>query len=185
MSEPGGESTPSTGGSSTCSCAPGQLPLAADQRDLAGHDRERAALRPGAAADQHAELVSVYEGAGVRCHYLEPDPHLLPGLRPRLERDDPGGAVVTQLNQWWRRGEYAPVIRFYEAAGIPVFGMVTAAALEGGDVMIVEPGRVVIGTGESRTQERRRPPARWLVRGERLGGPGRADPRASSSTSTC
>ena len=64
----------------------------------------------------------------------------LPGVRARLERDDPGGAVVTQLHQWWRRGEYAAVIRFYQEAGIPIRGMITAGALEGGDVMIVEPG---------------------------------------------
>ena len=31
--------------------------------------------------------------------------------------------------------------------------MITAGSLEGGDVMIVEPGAVLIGTGESRTQE--------------------------------
>jgi N-dimethylarginine dimethylaminohydrolase len=31
--------------------------------------------------------------------------------------------------------------------------MITAGSLEGGDVMIVEPGAVVIGAGETRTQE--------------------------------
>jgi N-dimethylarginine dimethylaminohydrolase len=72
----------------------------------------------------------------------------------------PWGPVVTQLQQWWRRGEYAPVIQFYEDAGIEVFRMITAAALEGGDVMILEPGTVVIGTGETRTQE---PAARQLA----------------------
>jgi N-dimethylarginine dimethylaminohydrolase len=60
--------------------------------------------------------------------------------------------VITQLNQWWRRGEYAAAIRFYQDSGIPIRGMITAAALEGGDVMIVEPGSMVIGDGEERTQ---------------------------------
>jgi N-dimethylarginine dimethylaminohydrolase len=32
--------------------------------------------------------------------------------------------------------------------------MITAGSLEGGDVMIVEPGSVLIGAGETRTQER-------------------------------
>ena len=72
----------------------------------------------------------------------------------------PWGPVVTQMRQWWRRGEYAPVIRFYEEAEIPIFRMITAAALEGGDVMIVEPGCVLIGVGEARTQE---PAARQLA----------------------
>jgi N-dimethylarginine dimethylaminohydrolase len=52
------------------------------------------------------------------------------------------------------------VIRFYEQAGIPIAAMITAAALEGGDVMIVEPGRVVIGCSGARTQE---PAARQLA----------------------
>ena len=115
----------------------------------------------GEAARQHAELVSAYEQAGVHCHWLEPDPALPYQV---FARDSsvmtPWGPVVTQLQQWWRRGEYAPVVRFYQGAGIEIHRMVTAAALEGGDVMILEPGTVVIGTGETRTQE---PAARQLA----------------------
>jgi N-dimethylarginine dimethylaminohydrolase len=110
---------------------------------------------------QHAEMVGVYEDAGVRVHLLEPDAALPYQV---FARDSSvmtaTGAVVTQLNQWWRRGEYAAVIRFYEASGIPVRGMITAAALEGGDVMMLEPGVAVIGAGEARTQE---PAARQLA----------------------
>jgi N-dimethylarginine dimethylaminohydrolase len=65
----------------------------------------------------------------------------------------PNGTVITQLAQPWRRGEYAPAIRFHQEAGIPIRGMVTAGSLEGGDVMIVEAGAVLIGSGETRTQE--------------------------------
>lgn len=111
-------------------------------------------FEPETAAAQHADLVSTYEGAGVRCHYLEPDPALPYQV---FARDSsvatPWGGVVTQLNQPWRRGEYAAVIHFYQEAGIPIFRMITAGSLEGGDVMIVEPGTVLIGTGESRTEE--------------------------------
>ena len=70
---------------------------------------------------------------------------------------------MTQLHQWWRRGEYAPVIRFYQENEIPIRGMVTAAALEGGDFVVVEPGRALIGNGEERTQEpAARQVAAWL-----------------------
>jgi N-dimethylarginine dimethylaminohydrolase len=116
---------------------------------------------PERARRQHAELVSMFEGAGVRCHFLEPDPALPYQV---FARDSslmtPHGAVVTQMRQWWRRGEYAAVIRFYQDAGIRIAAMITAAALEGGDVMIVEPGRVVIGCSGERTQE---PGARQLA----------------------
>jgi N-dimethylarginine dimethylaminohydrolase len=107
-----------------------------------------------ASRSQHAELVSLYEEAGVRCHFLEPDPALPYQV---FSRDSsamtPSGAIVTQLHQWWRRGEYAPVIRFLQENGVPIRGMITAGALEGGDVMIVEPGAMLIGVGGERTQE--------------------------------
>ena len=110
-------------------------------------------FEPDAAAAQHRELVSAYEGAGVRCHFLEPDPALPYQV---FARDSsvmtPWGALVTQLKQWWRRGEYAPVVRFYESAGIPIWRMASAAAIEGGDVIVLEPGVALIGTGEERTE---------------------------------
>jgi N-dimethylarginine dimethylaminohydrolase len=118
-------------------------------------------FQPERARRQHAELVSIYEDSGVRCHFLDPDPALPYQV---FSRDSsvmtPRGAVVTQLRQWWRRGEYAAVISFYQEAGIPIEAMITAAALEGGDVMIIEPGRVLIGHSEARTQE---PAARQLA----------------------
>jgi N-dimethylarginine dimethylaminohydrolase len=111
-------------------------------------------FEPDVALRQHAEMVAAYEQAGVRCHFLEPDPALPYQV---FTRDSsvmtPAGAVVTQPAQWWRRGEYAPVIRFYEEAGIPIRGMISAGSLEGGDVMLLEPGLALIGTGGARTQE--------------------------------
>jgi len=109
---------------------------------------------PGLAATQHAEMVSAYGDAGVRCHFIEPDPALPYQVFARdSSAMGPNGTFITQLSQWWRRGEYAPAIRFHQEAGIPIRGMVTAGSLEGGDVMIVEPGSVLIGSGETRTQE--------------------------------
>jgi len=128
-----------------------------------------------AARAQHAELVSIYERAGVRCHYLEPDPALPYQV---FARDSsvmtPNGSVVTQLHQWWRRGEYAAVIRFLQGNEVPIRGMITAGALEGGDVMIVEPGAMLIGAGEERTQEvAARQLAAWM---ERDGWEARVEP---------
>jgi N-dimethylarginine dimethylaminohydrolase len=106
------------------------------------------------AGRQHAALVQAYEAAGVRCHFLDPDPALPYQVFTRDSSTmGPNGTVVTQPAQWWRRGEYAAVIRFHQGAGIPIRGMITAGSLEGGDVMIAEPGAVLIGAGETRTQE--------------------------------
>jgi arginine deiminase len=105
---------------------------------------------------QHAEMVSAYEAAAVRCHFLDPEP----GLPYQVFARDsslmtPWGAVITKLRQPWRRGEDAAVIRFYEESGTPICEAIGAGALEGGDVMILEPGRVLIGLGvaEERTEE--------------------------------
>jgi N-dimethylarginine dimethylaminohydrolase len=104
---------------------------------------------PEDARRQHAEMVSIYEEAGVRVHFLDPDPALPYQVFARDSSINiSGGPIVTQCAQWWRRGEYAPVIRFYQ---------------ERGDFMIVEPGVAAIGTGEERTQERAaRQVAGWL-----------------------
>ncbi|MBA2630506.1 MAG: hypothetical protein H0U84_05735 [Thermoleophilaceae bacterium] len=122
------------------------------------------AFSPEDARRQHAEMVSVYEQAGVTVHFLEPDPALPYQVFARDSSINiPGGPVVTQCAQWWRRGEYAPVIRFYQGMSIEIQEMVTAGSLEGGDFMIVEPGVAAIGTGEERTQEQAaRQVAGWL-----------------------
>ena len=110
-------------------------------------------------------MVAAYEEAGVRVHLLEPDAALPYQVFARdSSAMTTGGAVITQLHQWWRRGEYAAAIRFYQENEIPIRAMITAGALEGGDVMILEPGCAVIGAGEARTQEQAaRQLAGWLA----------------------
>ena len=89
----------------------------------------KATLASGATFDrelmlrQHAEMVDAYAGAGVAVHWLDADEQLPYQV---FARDSsvmtPYGAVVTQMAQWWRRGEYAPVIRFYQEHGHPDLG---------------------------------------------------------------
>ena len=103
---------------------------------------------------QHREMVQAYEDAGVQVHFLEPDENLPYQVYARDSSFmTPYGAVVTQMAQWWRRGEYAPVLRFYQQARIPIFDMVTAGSFEGGDFDVIEPGCVLIGYCGERTQE--------------------------------
>jgi N-dimethylarginine dimethylaminohydrolase len=106
------------------------------------------------AVRQHDEMVDAYESAGVTVHFLEPDPALPYQVYARDSSFmTPNGAVVTQMAQWWRRGEYAPVIHFYQELGIPIYRMVTAGSFEGGDFDVIEPGCVLIGYCGERTQE--------------------------------
>lgn len=132
-------------------------------------------LTPADAMAAHGEMASAYEDAGVTVHRLEPDPALHYQV---FSRDSSiwssEGPIVTQMHQWWRRGEYAPVIRFYEGAGIPISHMVTAGAFEGGDVVLPKARTALIGHCEERTQK----PAAEQVRGwlEELGWEVRLQP---------
>lgn len=106
------------------------------------------------ALKQHREMVQAYEDAGIKVHFLEADENLPYQVFARDSNFMTHyGAVVTQMAQWWWRGEYAPVIRFYQDLGIPIYDMVTAGSFEGGDFDVIEPGCVLIGYGGERTQE--------------------------------
>ncbi len=101
---------------------------------------------------QHAEMVEIYVDQGVRCHFLEADPVLPYQVFCRdSSAAGPGGATLLQLQQPWRRGETVPAGRFYDEAEIPIEAAITAGSIEGGDVMLIEPGCLLIGCCEART----------------------------------
>ena len=108
------------------------------------------------AREQHAEMISAYESAGVKVHLHAPDPALPYQI---FARDSsvmtPFGAIITSMANWWRRGENYRAIETYERLGIPVYDYVTAGTFEGGDFNVIEPGAVLIGwEGEDgRSQE--------------------------------
>lgn len=95
---------------------------------------------------QHAEMVRIYEDAGVNCHYLEADEVL---HRNFFARDSsamtPWGAIVCHMQLKCRRADYVSVIKFYQENEIPIWKFVTAGHFEGGDLVILEPGRALIG----------------------------------------
>jgi len=108
------------------------------------------------AREQHAEMISAYESAGVKVHLHAPDPALPYQI---FARDSsvmtPFGAIITSMANWWRRGENYRAIETYERLGIPLYDYVTAGTFEGGDFNVIEPGTVLIGwEGEDgRSQE--------------------------------
>jgi N-dimethylarginine dimethylaminohydrolase len=111
-----------------------------------------ASFDPKTAAAQHGELVDALEGAGVTCHYVEPDAGLPYQVFTRdSSQMTPLGPMITQMSQPWRRGEYAPVGKFHVGAGSQIWRHVTAGSLEGGDFMFVDESHVLIGSGEERT----------------------------------
>ena len=106
------------------------------------------------AKTQYLEMCSAYQDADVTLHTLASDPHLKYGLYARDSSFmTPWGAVITQLANPRRRGEYASALKFYLERGIPIYDLVSAGHFEGGDFHIVEPGAVLIGYTNLRCEE--------------------------------
>lgn len=103
---------------------------------------------------QYREMVDAYTHAGVTTHVLEADPALPYQIYARDSSVmTPWGAIITQMDSPWRRGEWAAALDFYLANDIPLFDVITAGSLEGGDFVVVEPGLVVCGCSGERTSE--------------------------------
>jgi N-dimethylarginine dimethylaminohydrolase len=103
---------------------------------------------------QHAEMVDAYRQAGVNVHLLDAREELAYAVYARDSNFmTPFGAVVTQLANPRRRGEYANVLRFYLEHEIPVYDLVSAGNFEGGDFNMIEPGCVLIGYTGLRGEE--------------------------------
>ncbi len=123
-------------------------------RTLANADRTGVRFDHQLAMAQHAEMVRIYEEAGVSCHYLPADEAM---HRNFFARDSsamtPWGALICHMQLKVRRSDYATVIPFYQSAGIPIWKYATAGHFEGGDFVILEPGRVLIGYCGERSEK--------------------------------
>jgi N-dimethylarginine dimethylaminohydrolase len=107
-----------------------------------------------AAVRQHGEMVHAFEQAGVKVHRLAADERLPYQV---FARDSsvmtPWGAVIMQPQKPFRRGEYAACLRFYLEAGIPIFDLVSASNVEGGDFMVLKPGVAACGYSGDRSSQ--------------------------------
>jgi N-dimethylarginine dimethylaminohydrolase len=117
---------------------------------------QRAGLRfdYAVARAQYGEMLDAYAQAGVTVHVLPPEP----GLPYQIFARDssvmtPWGAVIMQMQKPYRRGEYAACLRFYLDAGIPIYDLVSAGNVEGGDFMVLQPGVAICGYSGERSNE--------------------------------
>ncbi len=103
---------------------------------------------------QHAEMVDIYEKNSVKCHYLKSDPVL---HRNFFARDSsamtPWGALICHMQLKVRRADYVTAIEFYQQNNIPIWQYATAGHFEGGDFVIIEPGKVLIGYCGERSEK--------------------------------
>ena len=123
-------------------------------RTLANQHMTGAKFDLQTAMAQHAEMVSIYEENDVTCHYLDPDPVL---HRNFFARDSsamsPWGALICHMQLKVRRADYVTAIQFYQSNDIPIWKFATAGHFEGGDFVILEPGKVLIGYCGERSEK--------------------------------
>lgn len=108
----------------------------------------------GVARRQYREMLDAYRQAQVLVHILP----ATPGLPYQIFARDssvmtPWGAVIMQLEKAYRRGEYAACLRFYLDADIPIYDLITAGNVEGGDFMVLQPGVAACGYSGERSIE--------------------------------
>jgi N-dimethylarginine dimethylaminohydrolase len=117
---------------------------------------ERVGLRFdfAAARAQYAEMLDAYRQAGVEVHTLPGSPELPYQIFARdSSAMTPWGALILQPQKAYRRGEYAACLRFYLESDIPIYDLVTAGNVEGGDLMVLKPGVAVCGYSGERSSE--------------------------------
>ncbi len=123
-------------------------------RTLANAHKTGAKFDLQLAMAQHAEMVSVYENNGVRCHYLDADKVL---HRNFFARDSsamtPWGALICHMQLKVRRADYITAIKFYQDNHIPIWQFASAGHFEGGDFNIIAPGKVLIGYCGERSEK--------------------------------
>ena len=113
---------------------------------------------------QYGEMIHAYEQAGVKVHCLSAEADLPYQI---FARDSsvmtPWGAIIMQLQKPYRRGEIAPVLRFYLDNEIPIYDVVSAGNVEGGDFMVLKPGVAACGfSGERSIEPAVRQIGRWF-----------------------
>lgn len=115
--------------------------------------REGIRLDVKAARSQYNEVLDIYRQADVTVHITPADAALPLQI---WARDGsfmtPWGMIIGQMSQWWRRGEYGPVLDFCATNEIPIYDKVTAGCAEGGDFMMITPDFAVMGCSGERSQ---------------------------------
>ena len=81
------------------------------------------------ARGQYQDVLDCFTDAGVNVHITPADQDLPLKI---WGRDGsfmtPWGMIVGQMAQWWRRGEYGPVLDFCFENNVPIYDKVTAGA---------------------------------------------------------
>ena len=117
---------------------------------------ERVGLRFdfAAARAQYSVMLDAYRQAGVEVHTLPGSPELPYQIFARdSSAMTPWGALLLQPQKSYRRGEYAACLRFYLDSEIPIYDLVTAGNVEGGDLMVLKPGVAICGYSGERSSE--------------------------------
>jgi arginine deiminase len=101
---------------------------------------------------QHRNFVSAFERENIAIRWL---PQLESQISQTYTRDSsfmtPWGVVVCRMQAECRQNEYVAVIEFCRQHNVPIWKTVTEGTVEGGDVHVAKPRKLLIGHSEVRT----------------------------------
>lgn len=115
---------------------------------------------------QHDGVASAFKMAGVKVHYLEPEREPPPNLMfcADLVFMTPEGAILGRPASEVRSGEVRWAARRLAAVGVPILLTVRGAGcFEGADAQWVDPGTVLLSTGQRTNREGARQVASLLA----------------------
>jgi arginine deiminase len=120
---------------------------------------------PARAKRQHRVLTATLAGEGATLRWL---PLIKSQAAQTYTRDPffmtPWGAVINLMHGENRRAEYVAAIEFCREQKIPIWRMVTDGTVEGGDVHLAKPGKILIGhSGYWTTEKGALQVAHWFL----------------------
>lgn len=104
--------------------------------------------------DQHNELVSALESAGVEVSFIEPSkPHHYMVYTRDFGKNVSNGLLLGRFRLPVRMGEEDLFEQYFEARGFPILGQVACGAFEGGDIHFIDNKTLAVGVGARSTIE--------------------------------
>ena len=104
------------------------------------------------AMQQHENLVETLQGEGILCHFLPINPS---APYQSYTRDSfvitPWGLVLAKMGFKPRQTEPLAIENFASNLGLPVWKIISSGSLEGGDIQLLCPGHVAVGSNGDRT----------------------------------
>ncbi len=115
------------------------------------------------AQEEHNEMASALESAGVEVYYIEPsEPHHYMVYTRDFGKNLDGGIYLGRFRMPIRMGEEDLYEQYLKDKGFPIVGKVACGSIEGGDIHFIDENNIAVGVGARSSLEGVESLARFL-----------------------